>query len=131
MRYLLDTQILIWALIKPKNLSVETKIILQTEDIYFSHISLFEIVIKQKIGKLPELPISVEKFYQQLLQDNFKVLEFSLPQLNSYYDIPLLEHHRDPFDRMLLAIALAEKMAIISSDDNFVYYESLIQLIKN
>jgi len=61
MRYLLDTQILIWALIAPEKLSVSTTTILQSNEIQVSQISLLEIAIKQKIGKLPELdlPVSV------------------------------------------------------------------------
>jgi PIN domain nuclease of toxin-antitoxin system len=58
MRYLVDTQIFIWTLISPDNLTAQTRQILQSNEIFVSQVSLFEIAIKQKIGKLPELPLT-------------------------------------------------------------------------
>jgi PIN domain nuclease of toxin-antitoxin system len=55
MRYLVDTQILIWSIVSPDKLSNRTKDILQNNEILISHVSLFEIAIKQKIGKLSDL----------------------------------------------------------------------------
>jgi PIN domain nuclease of toxin-antitoxin system len=45
--------------------------------------------------------------------------------------VPLLANHRDPFDRLLLATAISENMPIISSDENFIYYQEQVQLIRN
>jgi PIN domain nuclease of toxin-antitoxin system len=131
MRYLADTQILIWALISPEKLAPKNQNILQNNEVFISQISLFEIAIKQKIGKLPELPLSIDALTVQMQQDNFNLLPFSNAHLVAYDAIPLLEHHRDPFDRMLLATALSEDMPIISADPNFADYAPQIQLIDN
>lgn len=131
MRYLVDTQILIWTLINPEKLTERTKNILQYNAIFVSQISLFEIAIKQKIGKLPELPFSLKSLSGLIEQDNFNILAISINHLEAYNSVPLLTNHRDPFDRLLLAIAMSESMPIISADANFSYYDSQIRLIKN
>ena len=100
--YLLDTQIFIWTLISPEKLTTHNQLLLKNNEIFVSQISLFEIAIKQKIGKLPELPLSIEELAERIEQDNFN----------------------------LLAIALSENMPIISADSNFQYYKN-IQLIEN
>lgn len=131
MRYLIDTQILIWTLINPEKLTEKTKQILQHNEIFVSQISLFEIAIKQKIGKLTELALSIKLLSQFIEEDNFNILAISINHLEAYNLVPLLANHRDPFDRLLLAIAISEDIPIISADTNFNYYESQICLIKN
>lgn len=131
MRYLADTQIFIWALISPEKLAPKNQEILQNNEIFISQISLFEIAIKQKIGKLPELALSIDDLTAQIQQDNFNLLPLSNAHLAAYDAIPLLENHRDPFDRLLLATALSENIPVISADPNFVDYMPQIQLIDN
>lgn len=128
--YLADTQILIWALIDPYKLSPEILRILATSTIYVSQISLFEIAIKQSIGKLPDLPVSIGELESVLLNDGFKISPITTAHIASYSSIPLLTNHRDPFDRLILATAYAEKWHVISADENFPFYEDLIDLVK-
>ncbi len=131
MRYLIDTQILIWAMINPEKLSKQTIEILKNNNIFISQISLFEIAIKQKIGKLPDFTLSINALVELMNQNSFNILPITTQHIETYHAIPLLENHRDPFDRLLLAIAMSENMPIISADANFVHYISHIQLIKN
>jgi PIN domain nuclease of toxin-antitoxin system len=131
MRYLLDTQIFIWTLISPEKLTEQTKQIVQHNEIFVSHVCLFEIAIKQTIGKLPELAISITALSDLIQQDGFILLELKTKHIAAYANIPLLAEHRDPFDRLLLATALSENMPIISADAKFVQYQSQIQLIAN
>jgi PIN domain nuclease of toxin-antitoxin system len=131
MRYLIDTQIFIWTLINPEKLTAQTLRILQQNEILVSQVSLFEIAIKQKINKLPELPLSIKTLVERIEEDNFNLLAITENHLETYASIPLLENHRDPFDRLLLATAQAENIPIISTDTNFHYYKSQIQFIEN
>lgn len=64
MAYLIDTQILIWSLSNPSKLSDSTKKYLENSEIFVSQISLFEITIKQKIGKLIEIDLPPCSIYQ-------------------------------------------------------------------
>jgi PIN domain nuclease of toxin-antitoxin system len=68
---------------------------------------------------------------EQIEQDNFTILSINTNHLEAYNIVPLLANHRDPFDRLLLATAISENIPIISSDENFVYYQEQVQLIKN
>jgi PIN domain nuclease of toxin-antitoxin system len=131
MAYLIDTQILIWSVISKNKLSKSTQQLLQNSDICFSQISLFEVAIKQKIGKLPDLSLSISDFSNQLLSDGFNLLPIKNTHIESYDLIPFHDHHKDPFDRLILATALAENLPIISADENFRLYTPQIRLIEN
>lgn len=129
-RYLLDTQVLIWALTSPLRLSPGIINLLSINAVFVSHVSLLEIAIKQKIGKLPELPISIKELEKVILADGFGLIPISSAHINTYNAIPLHEEHRDPFDRLIVAIAYSEKMPVISADRNFKIYEKIISLIE-
>lgn len=129
MNYLVDTQIFIWAIISPKKLSPVIQALLQKNTIWVSQISLFEIAIKQKISKLPELPLTVDELITQLHQDGFHLLPLKIAHIAAYGSIELMPNHRDPFDRLLMASAVAEGLTIISADEQFRQYVPHIQLV--
>lgn len=130
MAYLVDTQIFIWSLISPGKLSGRVKELLQNNQIVVCHISLFEIAIKQKIGKLPELTLSIDELIRQATTDNFSFLPISASHISSYDAVPLAETHKDPFDRLIIATAMAENLPIISADEKFQLYKKHITLIE-
>ena len=100
-------------------------------NIFVSQIRLFEIAIKQKIGKLPELDLLVSDLVGLIERDDFNLLTLQNKHIEAYSQIPLLPNHRDPFDRLLLATALSENMAIISADEHFNLYPPQISVIEN
>ena len=129
MAYLIGTQVLIWALISPEKLSVAARDYLQTSTIYVSVISLFGIAIKQKIGKLKDLPVSTDKLVEQLKRDSFELMPLAIRHIAMYDVIQLLDDHRDPFDRLILATALAEQISVISADEKFSRYRNVVEVI--
>lgn len=133
MKYLLDTQIAIWSLEDHPNLKEPIRNILENpiNTLFISPISLMEIAIKFKLGKLPEFVMSVEEVTKQMQNDGFELLPLDPRQIYAYQSIPLYEDHRDPFDRMLLAVALNEQIPIISSDEKFERYRPLVQVLLN
>ncbi|GAB3765029.1 type II toxin-antitoxin system VapC family toxin [Spirosoma pomorum] len=130
MEYLADTQIVIWAIVSPEKLKPAVQRLLQHNTIWVSQISLFKIAIKQKIGKLPELLLPVDSLLSQLYQDGFGLLPLKTAHLAAYNSIELMVDHCDPFDRILLASALAENLTIISADEQFRRYVSQINLVE-
>ena len=128
--YLADTQIVIWSIISPSKINSSVQSILRENPILVSEISLLEITIKQKIGRLPELPLSVDSLTVQLLTDGFQLLPIERKHIAAYEKIPLFDEHRDPFDRLLLATALSEGVSIISADKNFRLYVPTIRLVE-
>ena len=124
-KYLLDTHCLLW--FQDEYFKIPDKVLDEIKNvdnaIYFSQISLFEIAIKQKIGKLPKIKASTEDIYNTALNDGFTFLNIENKAISSYQNIPLLDFHRDPFDRLLLATAYEHKLTIVSSDQNFSHYK--------
>jgi PIN domain nuclease of toxin-antitoxin system len=131
MDFIIDTQILIWSVISPNKLSFKVREILENNNIGVSQISLYEIAIKQKIGKLSELDLSISDLINCLLKDGFEILSLKNSHIEAYERIQLIDTHRDPFDRLLLATSLSENIPIISADEKFKEYISQIQLIEN
>ena len=89
-------------------------------DIYLSSVSVWEIIVKNKLGKLP-LPYSADEFIQQQCQLHF--IE-SLPlDVRAVYRLGYLpNHHRDPFDRMLVCQAIENGLTILTSDSLIIQY---------
>jgi PIN domain nuclease of toxin-antitoxin system len=128
MKYLLDTHCLIW--FQENSPKIPYHVLKQIEDraniILFSQISLFEIAIKQKIGKLPLFEASILEVYEQALKDDFTFLPLKNNHIEAYKNVPLMQEHRDPFDRLLIATALEDKLTVLTADKNFHLYHSLI-----
>ena len=90
--------------------------------------SFYEIAIKMKIGKL-EIKTNLSRFYENTIDDLITILPISERYLSAYQSIPLLEEHRDPFDRLIIATAYADNLNIITADCKFQLYIEHIQLI--
>ena len=122
MNYLIDTHIIIWHAENNPRLSREVVEILNNpiNTIVVSYVSLWEIAIKQSVGKLSvEMTLSELEFS---LQNNFfTLLDISVQHLERLQKLPF--HHNDPFDRLLIAQAQEEDLTLISEDGNFKYYQ--------
>ncbi|QJW91400.1 type II toxin-antitoxin system VapC family toxin [Spirosoma taeanense] len=131
MNVLIDTQILIWIQENNSAVSATARAVLTNPEnrIYISKISFFELAIKLKIGKLPGFQITIDELIRQTVQDGINVIELSNRHIAAYNQIPLYADHRDPFDRLLLATALVEKMPVISADEKFNRYQDQLEII--
>jgi PIN domain nuclease of toxin-antitoxin system len=122
MRVLLDTHVLIWLVEGDKNLSTVARSAIEDEDnsLYLSISSLWEITIKLSLGKL-DLQLSVDEMVESfLIPGGIEILQIETSHLSILRDLPL--HHRDPFDRLIIAQAQAENMTLISADGMFYRY---------
>lgn len=128
--YILDTHCLIW--FQEDNPRIPSRVMAEIQNsantLFFSQVSIFEIAIKQKIGKLPEFTADLNEVYHQALHDDFIHLPIKNQHLFSYQKMPLLENHRDPFDRLLLATAYEENAIMLSADNNFSLYAELVRV---
>ena len=132
MEYLIDTHILIWYMEEDRQLSSDIYEILTNPKniIWIGQVSIYEIAIKKAIGKFETFTISIDDLVEQIKKDGFQIMHLKNSHLARYGDIPLLEIHKDPFDRLILATALSENIPVISADEKFKNYTSLINLIE-
>jgi PIN domain nuclease of toxin-antitoxin system len=121
MAYLLDTHALIWFLEGNKQipLGLQTLIRDPEEHIFVSLISFWEMAIKIQLGKL-QLPESLEDMLAHTTQVKLAILPLRPEHILELQRLPL--HHRDPFDRLLLAQAQSEALTLISRDKAFDAY---------
>lgn len=118
-RYLIDTHALLWASGRAERLGNRAAEILATDDavVYVSIGTFWELAIKQSIGKLSV----AEDYCDAVLAAGYSPLPIQLAHINRYRALPL--HHRDPFDRLLVAQAQVEKLTVITQDEAFHRYE--------
>jgi PIN domain nuclease of toxin-antitoxin system len=122
MNLLLDTQIFLWWYREPNRISARIWNALRdpTNQLALSVVSMWEIQIKVSIGKL-QLPTTVENLvstYNAINQvRSLPVFEYHIWPL-----VRLPRHHRDPFDRLLIAQAIAEDYTLVTADSLFAQY---------
>lgn len=122
MRLLLDTHTLIWFLINSPRLSIMVRGLIEDEnnEKLLSIVSVWEIAIKQNTGKL-SFGVPFQQFVeQQLTLNSIDLLNINLNHIDVVSTLPL--HHRDPFDRLLIAQSIVENIPILSVDSAFDAY---------
>ncbi|MBD2413711.1 twitching motility protein PilT [Nostoc calcicola FACHB-389] len=125
MKLLLDTQCWLWWFAQPERLSEEAiaHIVDETNDLWFSVASIWEIGIKVAIGKLP-LPEPIDSYISsRMVQLGARSLEITATHALRAAALPL--NHRDPFDRMLIAQAQSGDMTLVSADAMFRQYSDV------
>ena len=123
MRVLLDTHVFLWWITDDRRVSPRASELIADgrNDLLFSVASGWEIAIKASLGRI-ELPAPMERFLiEQLWENRIDVLPIQMSHALHVHALP--HHHRDPFDRMLVAQARLEKLPILSSDRRIAKYE--------
>lgn len=130
MRILLDTEAMLWAIEKDARLSLKAETaILTAEDVFVSPVSFFEVAIKLKISRKIRFSRPVTDLITAAHESGFVWLPITGKHLSAYDLLPFHDQHRDPFDRMILGTALADRLTIVSSDHNFSLYSSLVETL--
>ena len=120
MTYLLDTHTLIWFLENDPRIPAVTRTQIETTPtIFVSIVSLWEISIKANIGKL-DLSFPFSTISSNLINLGITELPITFKDLEIYLSLPL--HHRDPFDRILIAQAMNHTLTFISQDPQIDAY---------
>ncbi len=122
MKLLIDTQILLWSLMEPKKLnSLGRELICAPENtVFLSAVSMWEIRIKESIGKL-ELPL---EFAARVAELGFEDLPLTSQHTEKLRELPLI--HRDLFDRILVAQAKAEGLKLLTADSKLMGYGEFV-----
>ena len=118
MSLLLDTHIVLWWLSDDPTLAAGIKDRLDHEpDVYVSAATIWEVTIKQSIGKLQK----PDDLPERVRDSGFRHLDITAEHVNTAGRLPLL--HRDPFDRMLIAQAKAEHLTLVTRDAKIAQYD--------
>lgn len=126
MRLLLDTHILLWAFDDSPKLGPSARDLITDpgNDVYVSLISLWEIVVKARIGKLE---VDLGELLALLAPSGFRLLDLRASHLDQLIELPFFSDHRDPFDHLLIAQAKAEALAFLSADTMPARYQVAFQ----
>ena len=125
MRLLLDTSIVLWVAADSPRLSEAGRQEIQSaEAVFVSSISLWEMAIKAGLGRL-------EVDFSRLLvrMGDAGIRELAVTWRHAMAVAALADHHRDPFDRMLIAQAVSEPLRLITSDGRLCAYSDLVMLV--
>ena len=126
MRLLLDTSIVLWVAVDSPRLSDSARLeIERAEAIFVSSISLWEMVIKAGLGKLK---VDFDRLLVRMGTAGDPRTSRDMA-LHAMAVSTLADHHRDPFDRMLIAQAISEPLRLITSDARLGEYSDLVTLV--
>lgn len=125
MRALLDTHVLLWALIEPRRLKASTRTLLEdgANEILFSAASIWEMAIKVALGRA-DFRVSPEVIVKTALTSGFVELPVHSAAALKVASLP--HHHRDPFDRLIVAQAMTEPAALYTADPQLEKYSELV-----
>ncbi|BAY25867.1 PilT domain-containing protein [Calothrix sp. NIES-2100] len=120
MRQLLDTHTFIWFVMGNPRISDNLRSRIENNDNLLSLVSVWEMAIKHSIGKLNFNMSFPEFIEQQIINNGIEVMPIAREEIIVVSQLPL--HHRDPFDRMLIAQSIVEGIPILSADTIFDAY---------
>jgi len=122
MRVLVDTHTFLWELLGDNRSSRRAKEIMRSDEhqLVFSLVSLWEIAIKIKIGKLNAIGSSVAYIRDEMEAYGMELLPIRYEHILQLENLP--PHHGEPFDRLLIAQAIAESLPVLTHDAKFPLY---------
>ncbi len=128
MRLLVDTHVLLWAVVEAEQLPSAHRDRLEAPDneVLFSAASIWELAIELQIGRLA-LPVALEEIAGAAVRTGFAELPVTAAHAASSRQLPL--HHRDPFDRLLVAQAIHEPARFLTADAMLRRYSDLIEVV--
>ena len=122
MNLLIDTHVALWLFNDHESLSSVARDCLRDEEnrLYISIASAWEVAIKHSLGKLPEFKGGVKRFLYAIYDNPIEIVGILSEYIEKVEELPYI--HRDPFDRLMIATALCENMAILTIDENIQKY---------
>lgn len=127
MKVLLDTHVFIWAVTDNPRLHQKAKaIIKEAPEVFVSAVSIWEIAIKSKLGKIDA---DAEEMTAAIDLSGFVDLPVSSLHAARIAKLPIDNGHKDPFDRLLVAQSMVEPLVLLTADPKLSFYGGLVQEI--
>jgi PIN domain nuclease of toxin-antitoxin system len=136
MKFLLDTHLLLWAAVAEVHiqshgaLSATARALIEDEanELFFSPASIWEVAIKNALGR-SDFQVDPHLFRRALLDNGYGELSITSGHAAAVANLP--EHHKDPFDRMLVAQATVEGIVLLTNDEAVAAYTtSPVRLVR-
>ncbi len=127
MRVLLDTHVLVWAATTPERLGADLAVVEDADRRIVSAVCVWELAIKQRLGKLSlgsDVRTWMRRVTSELVLDHLPVTADHAAAVEHLPDV-----HRDPFDRLLVAQAVAEGAVLLTSDHRLTVYGDAVRLV--
>ena len=127
MRVLLDTHVLVWAATTPERLGSDLAVVEDADRRIVSAVCVWELAIKQRLGKLSlgsDVRTWVRRVTSELVLDHLPVTADHAAAVEHLPDV-----HRDPFDRLLVAQAIAEGAVLLTADHRLTAYGDAVRLV--
>ncbi|MCG3188627.1 MAG: hypothetical protein LKCHEGNO_00736 [Burkholderiaceae bacterium] len=125
MRLLLDTHVFLWALAGSRLLKASARRLIEgADEVYVSAASIWEVAIKARLGKINADPAVLAAAIEP---SGF--LELPVKSRHAAGVARLEPHHGDPFDRLLIAQALAEPLKLVTADEKLALYSELVVVV--
>lgn len=125
MRLLLDTHVVLWLMKDDPSLSTDARAIISAAtEVFVSAATLWEIAIKSSTGKLD---VNAERLVERISEAGLSELPVTFKHGIASGKLPF--HHRDPFDRLLVAQAITEPMNFLTADPQLKSYSELVKLL--
>jgi PIN domain nuclease of toxin-antitoxin system len=128
MRFLLDTQLILFSLLHPKRLSTQARRVLENSGntLVFGVVSVWEISIKRGLGKA-SFQVDPNTLRNKMLRDGYEELTVLGSHALAVASLPPI--HKDPFDRLLIAQALVEGITLLTADETIAKYPGPIRKV--
>ena len=125
MKLLLDTHAFLWFVAGDERLGRKARRVIEDDEteLYLSTASVWEMAIKSSLGRL-RLPAPLTDYLTEKVADGFRILPVEWPHAAAMEALPF--HHRDPFDRLLVAQALIEDLTVVTGDAAFRAYGAAV-----
>ena len=123
--YLIDTHIFLWLIFDPSKIKTQKLSILKDpkNKIYIASIAFWEISLKFNLGKLKLEGLVPDELPDLAKSMGIEVLEIDKDTMASFYKLPKVDKHKDPFDRIVIWKSINKNITLMSQDEKFSEYK--------
>jgi len=125
-RYLIDTHIFLWLVFDPNRVSSKKLEILKDprNKVFIANISFWEISLKYNLGKLDLSGLGPDELPKVARKMGIDTLEIDKEVIASFYKLPKVQTHKDPFDRIIVWQCINDNLTLVSQDRKFSEYKN-------
>ncbi len=122
--FLIDTHILLWLIFSPEKIHEQILKQLEKQEnrVSVSSVSFWEIALKYRLGKLSLSGVLPHELPRLATQMGIHIANITADEFASFYQLPLVDEHKDPFDRLIIWQCISQNMTLVSRDSKLGRY---------